>query len=159
VPTKVLKLRGSRWAKGRGENEPELPESRPPAPDYLCDEGKAHYEAACDVVQEMGILTAADQTALARYAATIVLWREAYEFIRKHGTTFPVKELNKKTGKTVTTGLREWPQVSLVRSAADQLLKLEREFGLTPSARSSIQLSPESKPVDPKISKFFTKTS
>ncbi len=38
-----------------------------------------------------------------------------------------------------------WPQVSIANKLAQQLTRLEQEFGLTPSARARLQLSPAKK--------------
>ena len=150
-------MRGSKHARHRGEDEATLPPSRPDAPDFLSSAALKIYERVCDIVEKMGILTDADQTALARYAATVVDWSDAHKFLKKHGTTFPVRQRDKETGDLVPVDFKPWPQVRMLRNAAEQLLRLEREFGLTPSARSGIRVvkkEPES--IDPKVAKFFS---
>ena len=53
--------------------------------------------------------------------------------------------------------MQQWPQVAIANKLAQQLTRLEQEFGMTPSARSRIQVSnPEPAAIDPKVAKFFS---
>lgn len=82
----------------------------------------------------MGVLSAIDGNALARYCQLWSRWRKAEAFLRKHGEVYPLKD---EAGKVKY--LQPFPQVSIAANLAQQLTKLEQEFGLTPSARTRIQ--------------------
>ena len=62
--------------------------------------------------------------------------------IQKHGEVYPIK-----TDGGEVKYLQQSPYVSIARSAGDQLARMFREFGMTPSARTRIEV-PESKSGD-----------
>ena len=57
------------------------------------------------------------------------------EFIRENGNVYPVKN-----EKGAVTGFRRFPHTMIASRLGDQLLRLEQEFGLSPSARTRIRL-------------------
>ncbi len=75
-----------------------------------------------------------------------VEWRTALAFVRKHGSTYPIKDGN---GKVKALG--QFPQVAQIHKLSLALSRLEAEFGLTPSARTRINvpISGEPEEVDP----------
>ena len=79
-------------------------------------------------------LTHADRQALAVYCDTWSRWREASDFVRKHGAFLPVKD---DSGKLKY--LHQFPQVSIAQKLLTNLLRYQQEFGLTPSSRSGIE--------------------
>lgn len=136
TPTKILELRGSWLAKTR-PHEPHPPVARPVCPDWLTPDMKQLWRVVVGQLHAIGLLTKVDGHALARYCALSLRWRKALQFVEKNGETYPVKDA---TG--VVIGLRTFPQVWLVKSLAQELLRLEREFGMTPSARAAFGLMP-----------------
>ncbi len=83
----------------------------------------------------MRVLTQVDQHALARYCQLWARWREAEEFLDKRGATYSVRD---KDGNIVA--LKKYPQVVIASDLADKLLRLEQQFGLTPSARTRLEV-------------------
>ncbi|MBI5866096.1 MAG: phage terminase small subunit P27 family [Planctomycetes bacterium] len=77
-----------------------------------------------------------DQGAVARYCHLWVRWRKAEEFIAKHGEMYPLKD-----DKGRTKCVQAWPQVATANKLAQQLTRLEQEFGLTPAARTRIHVT------------------
>ena len=65
-------------------------------------------------------------------------WREASDFVRKHGAFLPVKD---DSGKLKY--LHQFPQVSIAQKLLTNLLRYQQEFGLTPSSRSGIECTVE----------------
>ena len=57
-------------------------------------------------------------------------------FIERNGETYALRDEHGKTRY-----LQQFPQISIANKLAGQLLRLEQEFGMTPSARSRIELS------------------
>ncbi len=90
----------------------------------------------------MGVLTLIDRNALTRYCATWGEWKKLGEWIAEHGTVYPLKD---KDGQP--TGVVTWPQVKTALQMAEQLGRLEREFGMTPAARATLKVTPP-KPVE-----------
>ena len=81
-----------------------------------------------------GVVTPADKHALELYCFTYAAWRESIKAVKKHGTVM-----------THSTGSKQISaEFTVAKTLMDQLLKLSREFGLTPSSRTSIQSMIES---------------
>ncbi len=135
VPTKVLEIRGSWRGKQRARVEPRpsaMPE-RFEAPEWLSPEAKKVWVRVIRYLRPIGLMTKADVNAMARYCALFVRWRANQEFVEHYGETYTVKD---KADKVMA--IRLLPQAYLVITLSRELLQLEREFGMTPSARASI---------------------
>ena len=89
----------------------------------------------------MGVLTKADRNALARYCVLWGRWRKAEEFIASQGDSYVVRDEHGKV-----KGMKPYPQVRMAGQLAEQLLRLEQNFGLTPSARSRIEVPTQDQP-------------
>lgn len=90
------------------------------------------------LLEEMNVLTRADTNALARYCQLFARWKKAEQFIQKYGESFPCK-----SGNGVVKCFLPFPQSGLSLKLSIALTRLEQEFGLTPSARSRIEVNPE----------------
>jgi len=132
TPTRVLELHRSWRAKARAD-EPEPERKRPVCPRWLRDEAKRVWRELIPQLESMGTLGRCDRNALARYCQTWAKWRVAEEFLAESGDVYVRRG---DSGKI--EAIKEYPQASLALRLADQLLKLEREFGLTPSARAGL---------------------
>lgn len=136
TPTPILRLRGSkRVTKTRLEREVAGPAGAPECPDWLDADARAAWDGLVPLLELMGVLSRADGHALARYCRLWSRWRKAEAFIDKHGEMYPLKD---DAGGTKC--FAQWPQVAIANKLAQQLTRLEAEFGLTPAARSRIQL-------------------
>ncbi len=89
----------------------------------------------------MKVLTTVDADALAAYCHSFSRWRDAEDFISKHGMTYPIRD---DQGRIKC--LQQWPQVSIARNLLFVLRAYQQEFGLTPASRSRIQVG---EPEDP----------
>ncbi len=148
VPTAILAARGSRLARKRA-NEPRPPLAAPTCPQWLSGEERAAWRQIVPLLRTLGALARIDGNALARYCCLWVRWKQAHAFIRKYGESYPVKDV-KKTGHNAKgkpvyeESIRcfmPFPQVTLANQLAKQLLSLEQQFGLTPSARSRLNVA------------------
>ncbi len=131
TPTKVLKARGS-WRGKTRHGEPEA-SGLPEPPGWLGEDARGIWNDAVERLTNMGVGRRIDSNAIARYATLLHRWVQCEQFIAKNGTTIPVKD---DAGRVV--GVKELPHVGRASRLADQLLKLEREFGMTPSARAAL---------------------
>ncbi len=135
TPTRILQMRGS-WRGKLRRNEPKPERKSPHCPAWLRKEAKRAWKEITPQLEAMGVLGRCDRSALARYCQTLAKWREAEEFLMEHGSVYPVKSAD---GSIVE--IREYPQVGRAIRLAEQLLRLEKQFGLTPSARAGMGLS------------------
>lgn len=137
TPSRLLALRGSRRASRPNEPVPEV--VLPPAPDWLSDDAKAAYAHVGERLLAQEVVTLLDQNALARYATLWVRYRRCEEFVSKHGEAYVVRarpRLHGELGDPI--GFKTYPQAKLALVLSGELLRLEREFGMTPSARARL---------------------
>jgi P27 family predicted phage terminase small subunit len=118
----VLKLRGS-WRGNSNPKEPSAISGQPEIPDWLLsDRSREAWKQLTPMLDDMGVLTTIDQVGLALLCDTFSVWRGAQDRIAEDGDGVdPV-----------------W--VRTARDFGTQLLRMLQEFGLTPSARTRIQV-------------------
>ncbi len=139
TPTAVLTLRGSTLVtQKRLAREMKAAAGAPRCPDWLDADSKAAWKRLVPQLVGMGVLMRVDQNALARYCRLWSRWRKMEVFIDKHGEAYPLKD---EQGKVRC--LQQFPQVAIANKLAQQLTRLEQEFGMTPSARTRIQVMPQ----------------
>lgn len=144
TPTNILKLRGSRRADR--PKEPKPPKGPGRCPSWLSKDAKAVWRQMVVILKAMNVLTVADGNALIRYCEYWVRWRKCEEFVRQYGLSFPQKRVVGK-GENQTTeviGFQPFPEATERHRLEKCLHQLEAEFGLTPAARTRIQV--EKKP-------------
>jgi P27 family predicted phage terminase small subunit len=138
TPTKVLALRGSWLAKTR-PSEPQPAPALPSCPTWL-DPKSAHlFRTLAKQLADLGIVAQIDRGTLARYCRLTTRWREMEAFIQEHGTTCELYGMDKE-GQTFLAQLKLYPQVRVAQALAAELLRIENHFGLTPSARTALQV-------------------
>ncbi len=139
-PTVLKLLAGNPGKRRLNDREPKPPAGIPRYPDWLSDEGRRVWRRLAPLLTQMKVLTLADRDALAAYCHTYARWREAEDFISKHGMTYPIRD-----EKGNVRCLQQFPQVAIARNSLLVLRAFMQEFGLTPAARArvQVQLEPE----------------
>ena len=125
-PTAVKVLEGHPGKRPLNMYEPVPEKKAPECPSWLNDEAKAEWDRLADKMMNLGTLTEMDMAAFAGYCQSYARWKEAEEFIEKHGTIV----------KTPSGYWQQVPQVSIAQTNLKVMLKFCSEFGLTPSSRS-----------------------
>lgn len=150
TPTDILKIRGSRVVEGR-KNEPKPPKGAPRCPSRLTKEEKLVWKQLVAILKETNVLTMADGNAMACYCVMWCEWWRCDAHLKKYGLSFPQKKIIGKgeDAKTEVIGFLPFPELTQRNRLFDQLLRLGAEFGLTPAARTRIQVEtkPEAAPV------------
>lgn len=129
-PTAVKKLEGNPGKRPLNPFEP-MPvkkDKTPECPDWLEEEAKNEWNRLADNLSGLGLLTEMDIQAFASYCQAYARWREAEEFITRHGSIV----------KTAKGGWQQVPQVSIAHQNQRIMMQAAAEFGLTPSSRSRI---------------------
>ena len=108
--------------------EPRPEKKAPPCPKWLEPEVKKEWRRLSKQLEQIGVLTEADQAAFASYCQASARWKEAEEFITQHGTIV----------KTPSGYWQQVPQVSIAQTYLKIMNKIAEQFGLTPSSRSRI---------------------
>ena len=130
-PSIIRALEGNPGKRPLNDREPTPPQGIPDCPNYLDDEARAEWFRTAKVLDDMGVLSTADRTALAAYCVVYSRWLKAEEQVKKFGSIVksPEKGFPMKS-----------PYLSVADQALDAMLKLMVEFGLTPSSRSRIRV-------------------
>ena len=129
TPYAILKLRGSKRAKGRNVPTPEG-DCLPPA--WLSGAAKSEWSTIYPMLNSIGMLTPLDSIALGLLAESIA----AYLRLR-----------NSRSKYAMAVAGKAWERV----------LKACREFGLTPSSRSVLSGKSGGKKEKPKLKEKFFK--
>ena len=130
-PTVLRKLEGNPGHRPLNDREPVPPAGVPECPEYLDEEARAEWFRTCAALRQMGLLSAADRTALAAYCTVYSRWVAAEAQVRKFGAIVksPQKGFPMKS-----------PYLSIADQAMEAMRKFMIEFGLTPSSRSRIRV-------------------
>lgn len=130
TPTALRLLKGDR--KDRVNTQEPTPAKIPlEAPDYLDDDARAIWDRlAADHFAKVGA-THWDADALAVYCTAVVHHRRAVQLVNSTGVLI-------KAGSRGHGGLVKHPAMQVIRDQAAIIRAYAQEFGLTPSARSSL---------------------
>lgn len=136
TPTAIKKMRGSVRAK-RNTQEPEPDQMIPDPPRPLRGPGLTMWITLSEQLDDMRVMTIADANALHRYCVIWARWARLTDKLALE----EADEFYESTGDKGQKVIKEHPQVKICAKYADQLLRLEQEFGLTPSARAGMQVN------------------
>jgi P27 family predicted phage terminase small subunit len=141
-PTALRVLHGDKQSRINHE-EPMPREGRPEPPAWMRKDARAHFDEVVDEMSAMHLATPADVHAIALYSNTLAEYVQASRRLAR-GVLVKGRD----------GGLVKNPAAQIVRDHLQMLLRFEREFGLTPSARSGlrVQRAPISSPVDSLLS-------
>ncbi|MBV1819989.1 phage terminase small subunit P27 family [Clostridium cochlearium] len=128
-PTALKVLEGNPGKRPLNIDEPKPKKKAPRCPSWLEPVAKKEWRRMSKTLEQIGVLTQVDGAAFAGYCQAYARWREAEEFLTKHGTIF----------KTPSGYIQQVPQVSIAQTYLKIMKDFCLEFGLTPSARTRIK--------------------
>ena len=131
-PTKLKIMAGEPNKDRINDQEPEAPVGRPVMPDGLDDVGRKAWDALCDSLDALGILSTVDHHALEIYCHAYSGYRAALDTIKKQGM-FMVRKVTNGDVRVI-----RHPLMPEIHSSRAEIMKMQAEFGLTPSARSRL---------------------
>lgn len=137
-PTAIKKLEGNPGKRPLNKNEPQPKKRAPRCPSWLEKDAKKEWRRLVKELEELGLLTSLDWGIFAGYCQSYARWKEAEEFISKHGSI----------SKTSSGYIQQIPQVSIAQQNLKQMRTLGSELGLSPSARSRIQVDNKNKSIE-----------
>ena len=142
TPTTLKLLRGNpskENLKARQAVEPKPADATLDAPELLAGQALAMWNRRAPQLLGLGVFSIVDRETLARYCLLYDLFLETYIQVKADGATSSSAAGTKKSN----------PDVAALRGYAADLLAIEREFGMTPSSRSSLSVSNAQKEADP----------
>lgn len=126
-PTRLKLAKGTRRDRVN-KTEPEPPSALPVAPAWLPDAVRAVFLSTVAELDSMGLATRADTASLIALSQAVVEHQRASVLVAKQGIL-----LIGERGQVVRN-----PAVVVTNQAAATIIRLSREFGLTPAARTSM---------------------
>ncbi|BDR82546.1 phage terminase small subunit P27 family [Clostridium tetani] len=140
-PTNLKVLQGNPGKRPLNKNEPKFPVENevPKPPNFLGRYGKKEWKRVAPLIHKNGLLTEADISSLAAYCQAYHRWVEGEKLIRTYGYTTTTDKGN----------VIQRPEVGAANKAMDLMLKFGKEFGLTPSSRSSLHVENPEETEDP----------
>ena len=130
-PTALKVLEGNPGKRPLNTDEPKPKKKAPKCPSWLEPEAKKEWRRMVKTLETIGVLTQVDAAAFAGYCQAYARWKEAEEFLSKHGTIF----------KTPSGYIQQVPQVSIAQTYLKIMKDFCSEFGLTPSSRTRISVN------------------
>lgn len=149
LPSALKQARGT-YRPDRAAPCEAVPTGKPSCPAWLSMDAKKEFRRLVRQLSGMGLLGAIDQNALVRYVDTWVRWRQAQQLMEKSGILSILKGPDGKVSK-----VKPSPLVAISRSLAEQLSRLEADFGMNPSSRSRINVSMPAGFDDDNTERFF----
>lgn len=138
-PTALKLMDGNPGKRRLNAKEPKANIEVPDCPETLNDLARAEWDRITVELVKAGMLTNLDRAALALYCQTWAIWIEAEERVKTKGRVFV-----SKSGHPL---LNPWH--SIATKAFGDLKAIASEFGLTPSARSRIDIDTTTEKADP----------
>ena len=133
LPTAIKKLKGTAQKCRTNQSEPKIVASCPEPPAFLGEIARAEWQHKAPLLAKMGVLTEADNTALAAYCVQFERFVRAEERLSNgEYTEFTTN------GNEIARAL-----VGVSNRAAELMKKFLVVFGLTPSSRTRIAANPE----------------
>ncbi len=140
LPVEIHEMRGSYKKNPQRRKQTPRAKGRPQKPRHLDEYGRKEWDRICKLLKSMGVLSATDAPAIEQYCESYSEWRRAKEKVEKIGLAIVSKD---KKGNIV---VRRNPFLSVKQQAAHLCHRYLSEFGLTPSARSSLDISGNDEP-------------
>ena len=142
-PTALKVLEGNPGCRKLNENEPKPLPIIPDCPEWLVDQAKEVWGKLAPILERMGVLTEADEIALAAICSLYVRYKDLERIIDEKGYT----------EKNTRSGHKAIPEFSMSRDCLKLLKSFMTEFGLTPSSRTRISI--EEYTQDDPLEEFF----
>ena len=134
-PTKLKILEGEQHKDRINTNEPEPEPNVPVCPSHLSKEAKKEWKYITDELEQLGLISKIDRTALAAYCQVYGRWVKAEELLKNEDFIdvspkgYPMQN----------------PLITIANRAMELAHKFLVEFGMTPAARSRIIVNPTNK--------------
>ena len=138
-PTALRILRGNPSKRPLPKNEAQPRNGIPPCPRHIQGEARKEWRRTSRELAACGLLTSVDRAALAAYCQAWARWVQAEDVLRKAGVLV----------KTPNGMLVQSPILAVANRAMDQMRAFLVEFGMTPAARTRIQVQAPKEEGDP----------
>ena len=132
-PTHLKLLRGNPGRRPLNDREPQPRPGKATAPSWLHGKARRAWRRLAPMLARLGVLTEADEDALALLCSALGEYTECRQAIRETGSVYLT------TTATGDTMVRPRPEVAIASDAWRRVHRMMAEFGMTPSSRSRLQ--------------------
>ena len=143
TPKAILEARGSKHAKYVRREDLQGPPGRPDRPAWLIRDARRKWDELIPLLDQMGVLSLIDASALARYCDLHRRWCEARKVIDRDGPTYTTYD----EGGEIRI-IRARPEVAMCNSLGVEMGRLEPQFGMTPAGRARLSVEAKSQKDD-----------
>lgn len=154
-PTALKVLQGNPGKRPLPEREPKPTVAASSPPEWLDDYAKEMWMEVSPLLVGMRVLTEADRPALVLMASAWADWRKADEVIQMRGSSFEVKEWDRRAEEFVVVGLRRRPEVADRADAWRRVRLAISDFGMTPAARAKVATAEDDAAADDPVAKWL----
>jgi P27 family predicted phage terminase small subunit len=131
TPSAILEARGS-WRAKNNPREPRPKVAAPKCPPQLSRAAKNVWKSVASLIAP-GVLTIDNAQTLARYCHGLVRWWKLAAWLDENDDIYEVSD------QQGNTRFVRHPNVITYEKLGRDLVRIEQEFGLTPSARTRVQ--------------------
>ena len=131
TPTALRVLEGNPSKRPLNRLEPQPRARAPKCPDHLDEGAKKEWKRLLPILRRMRLVTEADGIALGNLCQAYSTMAQAQVKLNKTGLLYG------KEGQPI----RASPLLRIIHECSDRINILCREFGLTPAARSRLQMN------------------
>lgn len=135
-PTKLRLLRGDPSKEGKHADEPVPPAGAVTPPEWVTGKALDKWNEVVPQLEAMGLITPADTEAIGRYCAMYEQWIRYLDQIRRGLDVLVIRD---KDGKVKY--MQSTPAATMFVKLAHSMLRIEQEYGLTPSARAGMEVT------------------
>jgi P27 family predicted phage terminase small subunit len=129
-PTALVLLEGNPGKRPINHAEPRPRLKTPPCPEHLDADAKTEWKRLVRILRHMKLLTEADYISLGNLCQAYSTMVKAQKKLTESGLLF----------KTSSGYVQQSPLLGVVNTCMETITRLCREFGLTPSSRSRMQV-------------------
>lgn len=144
TPTALRLIQGNPGKRALNKNEPKPKKGAPKCPAHLDIKAKTAWRKLCERLDEMGVLTLADEHALELLVSIYARIRDLQRAVKNYGST--TYTTISTQGETV---VKAYPEVSQLEKAESLFRSYLTEFGLTPSSRTKLSTGEKQDKDDP----------
>lgn len=133
-PSHLTLLQGNPGHQKLNKNEPQPKATMPRAPSWLSDAARKEWQRLAKELNRVGILTEVDGDLFGAYCEAFAKFVETKELAEEAGYTYEV------TNRQGETTIKRHPLVPMSMEYLKVAKSIAGEFGLTPSARTKIEV-------------------
>lgn len=130
LPTRLKVLHGNPGKRQLNQSEPPNVDGGRKCPSHLKGDARKEFNRMVEVLEKMGMMSAAFAPAIAAYATAYACHVDALKLYAKTGSAPVIKT---KDGNFIQN-----PLLGVINRSRDDMRKWLIEFGMTPSSRSRV---------------------